>query len=80
MDTAELFINGQNQAVRLPNEYRFVGNEVNITRIGEAVVLYQKGNEDALFFSSLGNFTDDFFETVKAAREESAFDVPRASL
>ncbi|MCL2420644.1 MAG: AbrB/MazE/SpoVT family DNA-binding domain-containing protein, partial [Defluviitaleaceae bacterium] len=40
METAKLFQNGQSQAVRLPKEYRFAGNEVGVTRMGELVVLY----------------------------------------
>lgn len=39
MTTAKLFRNGRSQAVRLPKEFRFEGNEVSIRREGEAVVL-----------------------------------------
>ena len=70
MKTAKLFVNGQSQAVRLPKEYRFSGDEVGITRVGEVVMLYPKGQEDKLFFSSLGGFTDDFFDSVATARDE----------
>jgi antitoxin VapB len=31
-DTAKLFVTGRSQAVRLPREYRFEGNEVFIRR------------------------------------------------
>ena len=34
MDTAKLFANGRSQAVRLPKEYAFAGEEVYIKRIG----------------------------------------------
>ena len=37
--TAKLFRNGNSQAVRLPREFRFKGEEVRIRRDGEAVVL-----------------------------------------
>jgi antitoxin VapB len=37
--TAKLFRNGRSQAVRLPKEYRFPGEEVRIRREGDAVVL-----------------------------------------
>lgn len=37
--TAKLFRNGRSQAVRLPKEFRFEGNEVRIRRLGESVVL-----------------------------------------
>lgn len=39
MDTAKLFWSGRSQAVRLPKEFRFVGQEVRIRRQGSAVVL-----------------------------------------
>ncbi len=37
--TARLFKNGSSQAVRLPKDYRFDGEEVAIRRFGDAVVL-----------------------------------------
>jgi len=77
MTTAKLFKNGQSQAVRLPKDYRFVGDEVGVTRLGELVVLYPKEQRDNLFFSSLGNFTDDFFDSIESARQENASDAPR---
>lgn len=80
MTTAKLFKNGQSQAVRLPKEYRFVGSEVGVTRLGELVVLYPKEQRDNLFFSSLGNFTDDFFDSVESARRENTHDAPRQLL
>jgi len=70
MKTAKLFANGQSQAVRLPKDYRFSGEEVGIMKVGEAVLLYPKDREDTLFLSSLGGFTDDFFESVESARAE----------
>jgi antitoxin VapB len=39
MATAKLFRNGRSQAVRLPKEFRFEGDEVSIRREGESVVL-----------------------------------------
>ena len=80
METAKLFANGQSQAVRLPKEYRFSGDEVGIARMGELVVLYPKDKKDELFFSSLGNFTDDFFHSIASAKSENFPNCPRASL
>jgi len=80
MKTAKLFVNGQSQAVRLPKEYRFSGDEVGITRVGEVVMLYPKGREDKLFFSSLGGFTDDFFDSIATARDEELPDRGREPL
>jgi len=80
MKTAKLFTNGQSQAVRLPKEYRFSDNEVGITKVGEVVLLYPKGSADTLFFSSLGGFSDDFFDSITSAREENLLDNLREPL
>jgi antitoxin VapB len=37
--TAKLFINGGSQAVRLPKEFRFEGEEVTVRRLGRGIVL-----------------------------------------
>jgi antitoxin VapB len=39
MDTAKLFQSGRSQAVRLPKEYRFRGNEVVVKHFGNGVLL-----------------------------------------
>lgn len=36
---AKIFKNGQSQAVRLPKDFRFKGNEVKITKEGDKVIL-----------------------------------------
>lgn len=60
METAKLFINGQSQAVRLPKEYRFAGNEVYIKKVGKTVMLFPKEHAWETFLSGLNSFTDDF--------------------
>ena len=60
MMTAKLFENGRSQAVRLPKEYRFEGDEVSINKIGDVVVLIPKGNKWAGLLNSLDLFSDDF--------------------
>ena len=37
--TAKLFRNGRSQAVRLPREFRFAGDEIRIRRLGSGVLL-----------------------------------------
>lgn len=37
--TAKLFINGGSQAVRLPKEFRFEGEEVRVRRLGHGVLI-----------------------------------------
>ncbi len=39
MDTAKLFWTGRSQAIRLPKQFRFDGQEVRIRRQGDAVIL-----------------------------------------
>ncbi len=39
MKTAKIFKHGNSQAVRLPKEFRFAGDEVLIQRSGEGVLL-----------------------------------------
>ena len=42
MQTARLFQNGGSQAVRLPREFRFEGDEVIVKKVGAAVMLFPK--------------------------------------
>lgn len=60
MMTAKVFENGRSQAVRLPKECRFQGDEVSVNKIGDAVILLPKDNGWAGFLAGLSLFTDDF--------------------
>ncbi len=60
MKTAKLFKNGDSQAVRLPKEFRFTGNEVLIKHVGDAVVLLPKSKSWDTLLSSLEQFSEDF--------------------
>ena len=53
MMTAKLFENGRSQAVRLPKEYRFNGDEVAINKVGDIVILMPKENKWSAFLNSL---------------------------
>lgn len=59
---AKLFENGRSQAVRLPKECRFDGDEVAINKIGEIVILIPKKNKWASFIQACDMFSDDLFE------------------
>ena len=59
MDTAKIFNSGNSQAVRLPKQYRFVGNEVVIKRLGNAVVLLPKDDPWQVMFDALADFPRD---------------------
>lgn len=67
MMTAKLFENGRSQAVRLPKEYRFSGEEVAINKIGDIVFLMPKDNKWAGFLSSFSLFSED---SMEEGREE----------
>ncbi len=71
MRTAKLFTNGRSQAVRLPKQFRFSGNDVFIKKIGGMVVLIPKDDPWSPLIDSLDRFTDDFMET----RDQPAQDV-----
>lgn len=50
MRTASLFMNGKNQAVRLPKDLEFEGvTEVEITKEGESIILTPKRKSWASF-------------------------------
>lgn len=69
--TAKLFINGQSQAVRLPKEFRFVGDQVIIKRVGRAVMLLPIRYAAAELKSMLGGLDADFrIERKQPAREQ----------
>jgi antitoxin VapB len=75
IETAKVFTNGGSQAVRLPKDFRFDADEVNVNRIGEIVILVPKENKWAGLLQSLDMFTDDFMDDnrgdLKAEERES---------
>ena len=71
MMTAKLFENGRSQAVRLPKECRFSGDEVAVNKIVDIVMLMPKENKWSGFLSSLNLFSEDF---MSGGREE---DIPQ---
>ncbi len=62
MATAKLFRNGRSQAVRLPKEFRFEGDEVNIRRAGKRVILEPKKRRQwpPGYWKSWGKVPKDF--------------------
>ena len=60
MMTAKLFTNGRSQAIRLPKEFRFEGNEVGIKKIGDMVLLMPVNETWSSLIESLDMFSDDF--------------------
>lgn len=43
--TAKLFMHGRSQAVRLPKEFRMPGTEVQVSKVGNKVVLEPMGEK-----------------------------------
>jgi antitoxin VapB len=74
LKTAKLFKNGESQAVRLPKEFRFSGDEVFIKRVGSAVILLPKAKSWDTLLESLAKFPPDFMtdreQPQKADRRE----------
>ncbi len=60
MESAKIFKNGRSQAVRLPKEYRFDGDEVYIKKVGDMVALMPKNKVWEIFLESLEGFSEDF--------------------
>ena len=64
MDRAKIFWSGRSQAVRLPKDYRFQGDEVGIRRHGNAVILEPIARDWAWLDAIVGKLDEDFVEAV----------------
>lgn len=60
MTYARVFQSGNSQAVRLPKEFRFSSDQVEIFRRGNEVVLREKPVSAAAIFDALAAFPSDF--------------------
>ena len=69
MDTAKIFWTGRSQAVRLPKEFRFEGDEVRIRRHGSAVILEPVAEDWSWLDSLADQLDDDFVDAVKEQPE-----------
>jgi antitoxin VapB len=72
--TAKLFRSGRSQAVRLPKEFRFEGDEVRIRRLGNGIVLEPievkpKGSDWAWLDELRAKLPDDFFDQLGRQEE-----------
>jgi tRNA(fMet)-specific endonuclease VapC len=61
--------------VRLPKDFRFVGNEVVIKKSGNAVVLLPALNAWDTLTGSLGKFSDDFMDNRNQPATQSREDI-----
>ncbi|MBO7677766.1 MAG: AbrB/MazE/SpoVT family DNA-binding domain-containing protein [Erysipelotrichaceae bacterium] len=67
---AKLFENGRSQAVRLPKEYRFEGEEVRINKIGDMVILVPLKSKWDNFTKAIDLFSDDFLAEGRAKQTQ----------
>ena len=66
--TAKLFKNGRSQAVRLPREFRFEGEEVRIRQVADGVLLQPKISNVTEWFARLDSFKATFMK--KESRQQ----------
>jgi antitoxin VapB len=69
MATARVFKSGNSQAVRLPKQFRFQGEEVEIFRRGEEVILRERSPGMRRAFEILANLPIDT-DAVMEGRDE----------
>jgi antitoxin VapB len=75
MAYARVFASGNSQAVRLPKEFRFNVDQVEIFRRGDEVVLRARPASATSIFDALANLPDDFMaegreDTPPQSRED----------
>lgn len=58
---AKIFVNGRSQAVRLPQEFRFSGTQVRVTRQGRGVLLEPLSPTVDDWFAELDRFKSEKF-------------------
>ena len=64
MERAKIFWSGRSQAVRLPKDFRFQGDEVRIRRHGSAVILEPMAQDWTWLDSIAGTLDEDFVQAV----------------
>jgi antitoxin VapB len=75
MKIAKLFQNGQSQAVRLPKEFRFDGDEVYIKKTGNVVVLIPTKHSWDTLLGSLDKFSPDFMSERNQPQQQTREDL-----
>ncbi len=58
---AKIFVNGRSQAVRLPQEFRFAGTQVRVSRQGRGVLLEPLSPTVDDWFAELDRFKGETF-------------------
>jgi antitoxin VapB len=65
MERAKIFWSGRSQAVRLPKDFRFQGEEVRIRRHGSAVILEPLSENWAWLDSLAGKLDEDLVQAIE---------------
>lgn len=68
MTYARVFQSGNSQAVRLPKEFRFSAEQVEIFRRGDEIVLRERPRDALEIFNALSQLPEDF---MSQGREEA---------
>lgn len=74
MTTAKVFENGASQTVRLPNEYRFIDDEVFVSKVGDIVMLIPKTTKWSGFLNGMNLFSEDFMADGREEQGEQKRD------
>ena len=70
--SAKLFKHGGSQAVRLPKEFRFPGERVQLTRMGRGVLIEPEEFDVEAWFKRLDAYGDcDFMKEGRPAQGEA---------
>lgn len=69
--TAKVFITGRSQAVRLPKEFRFDTDEVTIEKVGNAVILRPKEDDNAAWVARLQTILSGFEGLEEVERDRT---------
>jgi antitoxin VapB len=71
METAKLFTNGRNQAVRIPKRYRFSGERVILKKHGRGLLLIPEDDPWGGMLDAMGRFPEDF---MSDGRDQGEFE------
>ena len=81
MATAKVFMSGRSQAVRLPKEYRFACDEVEVTREGDGLVLRPiRGRAWVNLLAATNGFDESRFADLFPQGREQPHEQTRADL
>lgn len=70
MATTRVFKSGNSQAVRLPKEFQFDVEEIEILRRGDEIVLRKRHESMAALFDALAALADDGAPLMPEGREQ----------